>query len=131
MKKILTGALLLLIVFSIAVGLFVARLDLNEYKTEVIDLLEDLSGRKVEILGKISLKPAFAPTLKLTEFKISNPAWATEPYLLEADHVFLKLAIAPILTGEIELRRVLLEGIRINLETNAAGQNTWQFASRC
>ena len=129
MKRLLTGALLVFIVATATLGAFVATLDLNEYKTELVNELQSATGRKVEILGEIGLKPALTPTLKVEGFKIGNPAWAQNPWLLASDQAFVKIAIAPIFTGKIELRRIALQGISVNLETNAKGEKSWQFTT--
>ena len=69
MKRLLAGSLLVFILAIATLGVFVATLDLNEYKTELVDELQGASGRKVEILGEIGLKPALTPTLKVEGFK--------------------------------------------------------------
>ena len=127
MKKLLIGACLVVFAMIAAIGVFLASLDLNEYKTEIIESLEALTGRKVEISGNIRFKVALTPTLEITGFRIGNPKWATDPYLLKSDQVFIKLAIKPILRGEVEFRKILLDGIRVHLESNTENEHTWQI----
>lgn len=127
MKKILTIVVSLVVVLFVAFGFLLSTLDLNTFKAEIVDGLTAATGRKVEILGDIEVKPALTPTLKVAGFKIANPEWAKQRNLVESNEVFVKLAIIPLLRARIEFQRVTINGVRIHLEKDASGQRSWDF----
>ena len=64
------------VVFVIVLVAYVASLDVNQYKDDLIDLVESKTGRKFSIGGDIRLKLSFVPTLTIDGVTFGNAKWA-------------------------------------------------------
>lgn len=67
------------------------------------------------------------PRLTASGVAISNPAWAQDRHFLEADKVAAHLALMPLLTGKVVIKRLYFDGLRVNLETATDGRRTWDL----
>ena len=100
-------------------------------KGPVEGIASSLTERKVAVKGDFQLY--FAPfRIKfLAEgLTVSNPAWATRPYLFTADRVDTRIAPLALLLGNWRLYWLDLTGGAVDLEWNAKRTaNTWTFDS--
>lgn len=104
-------------------------IDVEGAESEIAAALEAATGRKVEIRAKASLRAGTAPTLRLDGVRIANAPWGSNKFLLRARRMEAQIAILPLLTGKIELRRLLLIGPVIQLEIDKKGRRNWVFES--
>lgn len=83
------------------------------------------TGRDIHVDGAIGfhLRPSLA--MQINDVRLSNSAWGTQPEMLKARHIELDVALRPLLDKRLEVKRVLLEGVEVWLETDAKGQGNW------
>ena len=130
---------------AVAAGLFVVLLgaggvsawavasmdsiDLAPFREQIVARVEASTGRTLQLDGALKLAPSLRPALLVEGLTLSNPGWATEPALLRADRVEARVDLWALLRNELVFRRVRLEGARLALETNEAGETSWDFGS--
>lgn len=129
-RKLVVGVAFLLVASVVFVVGAVMLVDVKGAEKEIAAALEAATGRKVEIDGTASLKAGVAPTLILDGMRIGNPPWAKRRHLLSARRVEAQIAIIPLLSGKVELRRLVLVRPKIDLEVDEAGRRNWAFKER-
>lgn len=101
----------------------------NQYKSEIIHNIQQSTGRSLVIAGKMQW--TFFPMLgiKVNELTLGNP-----PSFPETDFLFVKdaeisIAFRPLLKGQIQVGKVVLDTLKLNLIKNSSGQVNWQNRS--
>jgi uncharacterized protein involved in outer membrane biogenesis len=112
----LVGALLLLLLA-----------DINQYKGLISEKVKELTGRELTIKGDLRLKPSLSPTVTAEQIQFANAPWASTPTLLSARKMELELALFPLLSGEVQIKRMEARDTKLNLQTNQSGQGNWEL----
>jgi len=120
--KIFAGLLVLLI---IAVAGFLYTFDANDYKEELADIAETMTGRPVGIAGNvdISLYPWIG--IKIEQLTIDNPPGFSQATFASIGEFDVKIEIMPLLEKRLNVEKLVMRRAVINFETNAAGENNW------
>jgi AsmA protein len=117
------GALLLLLV--IAIGLLTLFFDPNDYKDDLQRLVQEHTGRELELPGKLSL--ALFPNIAL-EFgpaTLGNaPGFGAEP-MLTVERVRLGVKLLPLLHKRVEVDTAEFTRPDLRLTVNAQGGDNW------
>ena len=120
--KLIAG---LIVIFIIALAGFVYTFDANQYKTEITEQLESATGRQISIAGDldISLYPWIG--IKVNDVTVSNnEAFSNKPFLT-VDQCDVRVKIIPLLRKRLEIERLVLNRLSLNLEKNTAGEKNW------
>ncbi len=115
------------VVFVIVLVAYVASLDVNQYKDDLIDLVESKTGRKFSIGGDIRLKLSFVPTLTIDGVTFGNAKWAAHKDMVTIERIEARVALIPLLRAELVLRRLAIMGSRISIETDRKGRGNWML----
>ncbi|RQO38471.1 AsmA family protein [Herminiimonas sp. KBW02] len=78
-------------------------------------------------IGGLSLDLLPYPRLRASDVRISNPDWTQDKYLLQAEDVRARLALAPLLRGDVVIEGLLINGLTLNLEVAADGRRSWDL----
>lgn len=125
--KILAGLLIVVIIgISIAISMF----DVNQYKGELTQVVEEATGRKLVIGGDIGFKISLIPTVVVEDVKFANASWGSKPDMLSLDKFEVQVSLMPLLSGNILVNRVILLEPEILLETNKQGKGNWVLESK-
>jgi AsmA protein len=123
-------------VVAIAVGAFVALIvvaivallvfvDPNRYRGDIEKMAHDHTARTLEIHGKIRLKVFPWIALGVSDVQLSNrPGFGTEPFMT-VQSASIGVGVLPLLGGHLEVSKVSLEGVHLNLVSRGE-QNNWQ-----
>jgi hypothetical protein len=122
------GVLLLLIVASALLAPFVVPW--NNYRADLEQFGEKLTGRDVAIGGDIAVKLFPWPQLEAKQVAIGNPAGFTDGDFLKADVVRVSLSLAGLFSGTLDVQSVEAEKPVVNLQRNASGDVNWMFAPK-
>ena len=123
-----------LIIFVVIIGIAVAALvgyiltlDINDYKDQLVALVEDETGRDFTIAGDIDLKVSMAliPTVSMEGVRFGNASWGTAENMLSVERFEARVALLPLLSGTVDIKRLALTGAIFSLEKNAAGEANW------
>ena len=124
----LTAIILLagIIIFS-AIVLFVNP---NDYKNEIIQQVNKKTGHQLTIEGDIGLSVFPWLALELSQTSLSNAPGFTSDYFAQAKQIQVRVKLLPLLSGNMEIDTVILDGLALHLEKNQRGDNNWsQFSS--
>jgi AsmA protein len=125
--KILGWSLLGLVgLFVLAMLLVVWLVDPNDYKDEVAAAVKQETGRDLELEGDLHLSVFPWLALELGPARLGNPeGFGPGPFVVvrKAD---VGVKLLPLLRGALEVRRLELEGLQLNLVKNAQGRTNWE-----
>ena len=121
---IVIGALIGLIVIGIVA--IVLIVDPNDYRDDIAKLVEQETGRPLEIRGKLDLKIFPWLALNIHDVTLGNPpAYGKEPFLtVQTASVGVKLM--PLLRKQVQVSRVALEGLSVTLVSRGEEENNWK-----
>lgn len=125
--KYLLGAIVVLIVAAVVVLMAV---DFNDYKPELQAQVKQATGRDLKIGGDIKLSLSLTPSLGVGDVSFANAAWGSRPNIATVERFEVEVALIPLISGTIDIQRVLLKGADVLLETNADGQANYQFETQ-
>ena len=116
----------IVVLLSAAIIYIALFFDPNAYKPQISKAVQDATGRELHIKGDIELSLFPWIGMALGEVSLSNaPGFGEAPFArIEAAEV--KLRLLPLLRQEVEMKAVILRGLRLNLEIAADGTSNWQ-----
>ncbi|MFQ6022529.1 MAG: AsmA family protein [Acidiferrobacterales bacterium] len=129
MKKVIKIlAIVLGIVILGVVALAIALpflIDPNDYKDQVIQRVKENTGRDLKIEGNIGL--SFFPWLgvEMGGVELSNAPGFGEAPFARIDSAGVKVKVLPLLSRKVEVDRVKLDGLKLDLAKNQAGKTNW------
>ncbi|MEE9356182.1 MAG: AsmA family protein [Methylococcaceae bacterium] len=120
-------SLVAFLVFLVIVAIFVVPhfIDLNDYKDKLQTAVKEQTGRDALIEGDIDL--SFFPWLGLETGKLSlsnAPGFGEAPFVSIAESN-IKVKILPLLSKKVEIDRLVLKGLQLNLAKNKQGVSNW------
>jgi AsmA protein len=124
-KRLFQILALLLVIAVIAVGVFVATFDANAYKPEIVQAVKEHTGRDLAIEGDIGLSIFPTLGLELGSVRLGNaPGFGDQPFAA-SKNVIVKVAVLPLLRKELQVSKVVLRGLRLDLQRRADGTTNW------
>ncbi len=117
--KLLILLLVLAGTFSLGLSLLLPRLlDLNNYQTQLITLLQKQLNRQVR-LGDSQFSWMFGPEFAFKDLSVQERNSTHE--FLSANRIAFRLALLPLLRKKIELREIIIDGARLTLSRDEQG----------
>ncbi len=115
----------LLIVLIIAVVIFTATFDVNNYKTEITEQVEKATGRTFSIDGDINL--SFFPWIgfKIEDVTLGNAEGFKAENFAAIQQLDIKVHLLPLLKKEVEVKTLALHGLNLSLEIAKDESNNW------
>ena len=89
--------------------------------------VKDATGRELKISGPVSLSLFPSISVQAEQVSLSNTSWASNPDMLTLKKIELDIRLFPLLKGSVELSRIGLQGLEVNLQTNKAGEGNWNL----
>lgn len=126
MTKLLT-ILAVLLLLALGAGLLVPLLvDPNDFRDEIVERVREATGRELRIEGDlgISVFPWLGVSVERASLA-SPPAFGGEPFARLA-RAELTARLMPLLERRLEVDRVRIEGLRLNLVRDAEGRANWE-----
>jgi uncharacterized protein involved in outer membrane biogenesis len=120
--KIIAGIVVVLIV---AIVITINLIDLNKYKAEVIQIIEDKTGRDFDISGEFNFGVSLVPTLFIEGVTFANADWGSQKNMLSVGRLEVEVALIPLLSNTIHVRRLELVAPEVYLETDKKGKGNW------
>jgi len=119
------GVLLVLAVTGALLAPFV--MDLNAYRAGLEDYGRKLTGRAVTIGGPISVRLFPWPRLAAEDVHLANPPGLGDGEFATAERIVVRMALAGLFSGDIQVESIDIEEPVITLERRAEGQGNWSF----
>ena len=124
-KKIFITLLLLIILAFGGLSYYVSTIDWNNYKSKITDQIEQITGKKVLIGGRIDLKFWPKPHLSATNIKIFNSATGSTETLAEIQEMVTDLSLMPLLHKRFEINNMNLVNAKVSIEFLNNGKTNW------
>jgi uncharacterized protein involved in outer membrane biogenesis len=119
----------LIIAFMAAVYVFLDHYDYNKLKPRISQMVQDATGRKLNLGGHINLVIGFSPKLAVTDVSLANVSWGSQPQMIKVGELQARVRLLPLLFRDVELRHIGLEDVEVLLETDPNGKGNWNFSA--
>lgn len=126
-KWVVGLVVLLVAVVGIAGTVILSTTDLDEVRALVQDRAREATGRELVLAGPMDLGISLTPSIKVEQVRFANAAWGSRPDMVTLDRFELQLSLLPLLSGDIQIDRVVLVGADILLEKDKDGNVNWSF----
>ncbi|MBC8036503.1 MAG: AsmA family protein [Rhizobiales bacterium] len=120
------GVILLATVIAALLAPFVV--DWNSYRAGLEDYGRKLTGREVTITGPISVRFFPWPRLIAEDVHIANAPGLNEPEFASAERIDVRMQLAGLLNGTIDVESIEIDQPVVALERTAAGKSNWSFS---
>ena len=117
------ASILVLLIAAVLVG--PSFINWNDYKTDIAGQVKNLTGRDLVINGDIRIAVLPAPAISATDVSLSNLPGAGSPDMVRLKSVEVRIALAPLLGGQVKVETVKLVEPVISLEVLADGRKNW------
>ena len=102
-------------------------IDLGMFKDRVEVLVTDLLGRELRIDGELHANIGTSFVLYAEDVYLANPEWADREAFVTAHKIDIAVDTWSLLKGPVEIKRLEIDGVRVNIEKNEEGGASWQF----
>ena len=116
-----------LVILLVVVYIIAASYDYNKFKPLITDTVKEYTGRELTLGGDIDLKFGLPPTLEVNNVAFQNAPWGSQPQMAQVKHLQVKVSIIPLLSGDVEVQRLILLEPQFLLEFNKAGKSNLDF----
>ena len=125
MKKFLKISIAIIVVLIITIVIVINFIDVNQYKGDVITLVEENTGRNFTIDGDFKFALSLIPTVQVEGISFGNAAWGSKKDMLRVGRLEVQVSLLPLLSGHIQVNKLVLVAPEILLETNNSGTGNW------
>ncbi len=115
------------VVLLVVVYIIAASYDYNKLKPLITDTTKEFTGRELTLGGDIDLKIGWPPTLEAQELAFQNASWGSQPQMARLKKLQVRVAIFPLLAGNLIVKRLVLIEPEFLLETNKSGKSNLDF----
>jgi uncharacterized protein involved in outer membrane biogenesis len=112
-----------LVVFYIILSSY----NFNYLKPQITRVAKEATGRELTLGGDIRLKVSFTPALTVENVSFQNAPWGSRPELAKVKRFEVQVALFPLLSKDLVVKRLILVEPDILVETNAAGKSNLEF----
>lgn len=124
---LISGAMFLLLALLVVL-LF--SIDLGRFKHRVEPMVSDILGREFTIDGPLHLNLGSRIELSAEKVRLAGTPWSSEPQLASIERLEATVELRSLFSGPVMIERLRVDGIRLNLEENEAGNNNWTFLEK-
>ncbi len=125
LKIIMSIIAVVIVLIVIAAIVLPMVIDPNDYKVEISEAVKKNTGRTLDLQGDLDL--SVFPWLGIETGKIvmSNaPGFGDKPFAA-IDEANIKVKIIPLFSKQVEVSRIVLKGLTLNLAKNNQGVSNW------
>lgn len=127
MRKLLIGLAVLVVVIVAAAFVGPLFVPADSIKGDIAREVAKATGRNLAIDGSLKFRILPAPGVSATGVRLSNAADGSAPDMLRLKAAAVEVALFPLITGNIQVSRIVLSEPDILLEQYADGTNNWTF----
>ncbi|MFZ1103954.1 MAG: AsmA family protein [Hyphomicrobiaceae bacterium] len=101
-------------------------IDWNSYRSVFEEEAKNIIGRDVEVDGDVKLYLLPTPYFRVEKVRIADTSTALSEHFFKADSISIKLSIAPLVQGIVEVHEIELQRPVLRLAHDAKGSWNWQ-----
>lgn len=119
---LISAAIVLVIAAVVAISLF---FDPNDYKEELTSLVQEQTGRVLQIEGDLTL--SFFPWIgvEIGRTQLANAAGFGDQPFAKIEHVGVKVELLPLFSKQLVADTIVLSGVHLNLSVKKDGSKNW------
>jgi uncharacterized protein involved in outer membrane biogenesis len=126
-KWILSIIVVVIIAFFVTVYAIVSTYDFNKLKPMMIQNAKSFTGRDLRVGGDIEIGISLLPTLVTGDVGFQNAPWGSRPEMAKIKRLEVQVALFPLISGDIEVKRLILVEPDILIETDSSGKSNLDF----
>lgn len=115
------------LLLGLLIVLFFLLFDWNWMKGPIERRVEAATGREFDIVGDLDVDLSLDPLITADGLRLGNAAWSEDADMLEVERLQVRIALLPLLRGDIVLPQLDVSRPRIVLEKNAENVGNWIF----
>lgn len=128
MKTVFKVAVVLVVAVVVGAIVVLHSIDFDQYRGLIAEEVEAATGRKLVIQGHIQPDIlSLTPSLVVNDVALANASWGTRPEMVTLERLEAEVALIPLFSGDVEVKRLVLVAPDIFLETDAEGNGNWVF----
>lgn len=128
--KIVGGIVVVLIGVVVAGVAILGSMDFNQYKGLIAEQAKKATGRDLQIAGDLNLQISLNPAIAVDGVTFANATWGSKPEMVTVERFAAEVSLIPLLSGQVVVNRLLVEGVELLAETDKDGTGNWEFAPR-
>ncbi len=121
---IATVVVVALVVTAVAI---VSTMDFNQYRGVIAAQVKQATGRDLAIKGDLKFEIGLSPAVAVNDVTFANAPWGSRPNMAEIRRFEAKVELLPLVFGNINIKRIVLNDADILLETDEQGRGNWEF----
>lgn len=125
--KIISILGVLLIAVVVAGVAVLSSLDFNDYKGVIAEEAKKATGREMTISGDLKLNISLTPSIYVDGVTFANAPWGSRPQMVTLKRLEAEVSLLPLLSSELDVKRLVLVGLDLLAETDKQGRGNWQF----
>jgi len=126
-KNILIGVVVVLVLLAGAVVIAPSFIDSNALKSQITTQARATTGRELTIDGNLEVRLFPAPALTANDVSLSNAEGGEAENMVALKAVEVRVALMPLLSGQVQVERIRLVGPVINIEKFADGRTNLEI----
>lgn len=127
--KIFGGLVVVLVGVVVSGVAILSSTDFKEYKGLIAEQAKSATGRDLQIAGDLNLEISLNPAIAVDGVTFANADWGSKPAMLTVERFAAGVALIPLLSGQVVVNRLLVEGVDLLAETNKDGVGNWEFSA--
>jgi uncharacterized protein involved in outer membrane biogenesis len=126
-KYVLLGLVAVVLLAVVATVVILETVDFNRYRPLLEAQVKSITGRDLSIAGDFALSLSLKPTVAVHDVRLANAPWGSRPDMAQIKTLEAELEVIPLLSGQVKVDHVLLQGADILLETDKQGNGNWNL----
>ena len=90
----------------------------------------ELLGREFRVDGELHAHVGSSIEVFAEDVFLANPEWTDDKAFVTARKIDIVVNTWSLFNGPIDLERLEIDGVRVNIEKNSEGDASWNFAHR-
>jgi uncharacterized protein involved in outer membrane biogenesis len=119
----------LVVALAVTAVAIVMSTDFSTYKRQIESAVRDATGRQFAIDGAFSLHIGLTPAITAENVRFANAGWGSRPEMAKIDRISAEVRLIPLFFGEVQIKRLVIVGADLVLETDKQGRGNWMFAA--
>jgi uncharacterized protein involved in outer membrane biogenesis len=111
----------------VVIVMVIGSTEINQYKGLIVQKVKEATGRDMRIEGDLDLTGSLSPTVVVEGVSFANAPWGLRPQMVTVKRFEAKVALIPLLRGDLQVKRLILIEPDILVETDARGHSNWEF----
>jgi len=130
LKKIISILAVLVVAVVVAGVAIIKSIDFNEYRGLIAEQVKAATGRDVTISGNLDLELSMSPAVAVEGVTFANASWGSRPEMIKLKRFSAEIELLPLLTGDVRVKRLVLAGLDLLVETDAKGRGNWEMGGK-